>query len=161
LIAEARDHHDRCAAAPPHRELAAFINLGANLGMGRRQATNVRNGAFECRPQRAAMGGWSSRTASWTISPAQISPQSDGPSSEVRCCGPLGRQGLAFGSAIGLMSPQSTPGTFISELAVHLGRYSLSPCGWFPSTRVEINIAVSHVRFNIARSSNGSVLFAV
>ena len=33
LIAAARDHHDPMAAAPPHRELAALINLGANLGL--------------------------------------------------------------------------------------------------------------------------------
>ncbi len=33
LIAAARDHHDPMAAAPLHRELAAFINLGANLGL--------------------------------------------------------------------------------------------------------------------------------
>jgi HD-like signal output (HDOD) protein len=33
LIAAARDHHDPMGAAPPHRELAALINLGANLGL--------------------------------------------------------------------------------------------------------------------------------
>jgi HD-like signal output (HDOD) protein len=33
LIAAARDHHDPMAAAPPHRELAVLINLGANLGL--------------------------------------------------------------------------------------------------------------------------------
>jgi len=33
LIAAARDHHDPMAAAPPHRELAALINLGAHLGL--------------------------------------------------------------------------------------------------------------------------------
>ena len=33
LIAAARDHHDPMAAALPHRELAALINLGANLGL--------------------------------------------------------------------------------------------------------------------------------
>jgi HD-like signal output (HDOD) protein len=33
LIAAARDHHDPMAAAPPYRELAALINLGANLGL--------------------------------------------------------------------------------------------------------------------------------
>jgi HD-like signal output (HDOD) protein len=33
LIAAARDHHDPMAAAPAHRELAALINLGANLGL--------------------------------------------------------------------------------------------------------------------------------
>jgi HD-like signal output (HDOD) protein len=33
LIAAAREHHDPMAAAPPHRELAALINLGANLGL--------------------------------------------------------------------------------------------------------------------------------
>jgi HD-like signal output (HDOD) protein len=33
LIAAARDHHEPMAAAPPHRELAALINLGANLGL--------------------------------------------------------------------------------------------------------------------------------
>ncbi|HLZ97140.1 MAG TPA: HDOD domain-containing protein [Steroidobacteraceae bacterium] len=33
LIAAARDHHDPMSAAPPHRELAALINLGANLGL--------------------------------------------------------------------------------------------------------------------------------
>jgi HD-like signal output (HDOD) protein len=33
LIAAARDHHDPMGAAVPHRELAALINLGANLGL--------------------------------------------------------------------------------------------------------------------------------
>ena len=33
LIAAARDHHDPMGAAAPHRELAALINLGANLGL--------------------------------------------------------------------------------------------------------------------------------
>jgi HD-like signal output (HDOD) protein len=33
LIAAARDHHDPMGAAPPYRELAALINLGANLGL--------------------------------------------------------------------------------------------------------------------------------
>ena len=33
LIAAARDHHDPMGAAQPHRELAALINLGANLGL--------------------------------------------------------------------------------------------------------------------------------
>jgi HD-like signal output (HDOD) protein len=33
LIAAARDHHDPMAAPAPHRELAALINLGANLGL--------------------------------------------------------------------------------------------------------------------------------
>jgi HD-like signal output (HDOD) protein len=33
LIAAARDHHDPMGATPPHRELAALINLGANLGL--------------------------------------------------------------------------------------------------------------------------------
>ncbi|MEA3107637.1 MAG: hypothetical protein QOI88_2242 [Gammaproteobacteria bacterium] len=33
LIEAARHHHDPMAAAPPHRDLAVLINLGANLGL--------------------------------------------------------------------------------------------------------------------------------
>ena len=33
MIAAVRDHHDPAAAPLAHRELAALINLGANLGL--------------------------------------------------------------------------------------------------------------------------------